>query len=104
MRIQRIVITGDVFRTTNGDPNQLFNARWLRDELAGVLHDLTGLIPEVVYRRNAADDGRELVTQWFELLGHAPSAAAWAATYGRTAPPALVDALGPDYEHALVVG
>src|SRR5262245_15455126 len=74
MRIERIAITGDVFRTTNGDPNQLFNARWLRDELADVLHDLTGLTPEVGYRRNAADDGRALVTEWFGLLGHEPSA------------------------------
>jgi hypothetical protein len=104
MRIERIVVTGDVFRTTNGDPNQLLNARWLHEEVAGVLHELTGLSPEVRYRRNAADDGRALVTEWFALLGHAPSTEAWAATYGKTAPPALVDALGPDYERALVVG
>jgi hypothetical protein len=104
MRIERIVITGDVFRTTNGDPNQLFNARWLHEELAAVLHELTGLCPELGYRRNAADDGRALLAEWFELLGHAPSAQAWAATYGATAPPALVAALAPDYERALVVG
>jgi hypothetical protein len=105
MRVGRIVITGDVFRTTNGDPNQLSNVRWLRGELLRVLHELTGLWPDVSYRRNAADDGRAVIAEWYRLLGHTPSLRAWAATFGETAPPnALVDALRPDYERALVIG
>jgi hypothetical protein len=105
MRIERIVITGDVFRTEGGEANQLSNVRWLRGELARVLHDLAGLWPDVSYRRNAADGGRAVVTEWYRLLGHTPSLAAWAATFGATVPPeALIDAMRPDYERALVVG
>jgi hypothetical protein len=104
MRIDRIVVTGDVFRTSDGDPNQIPNALWLQEELAGALYDLTGLPPAVAYRRNAADYGRALITEWFGLLGHAPSLAAWVATYGETAPPDLAKALEPDYERALVIG
>jgi hypothetical protein len=105
MRIERIVITGDVFRTTNGDPNQIFNVRWLRGELSRLLYDLTGLWPDIRYRRNASDDGRALVAEWYGLLGHTPSVEAWVATYDQTAPPpALVDALRPDFDRALVIG
>lgn len=105
MRIERIVITGDVFRTTNGDPNQLSNARWLRGEVSRLLYELTGLWPDVRYRRNAPDGGRALVTEWYRLLGHAPSVDAWAATYAQTIPPpALIDVLHPDYDRALVIG
>jgi hypothetical protein len=105
MRIERIVITGDVFRTTVGDPNQLSNVRWLRGEVARLLYELTGLWPDVRYRRNAPEDGRAVITEWYRLLGHAPSLEAWAATWGETAPPgALIEAMRPDYERALVVG
>jgi hypothetical protein len=104
MHVERIVITGDVFRTTIGEANQLTNVRWLCDELHDVLHELTGLRPEVGYRRNQADDGQAMIADWYGLLGHTPSLDAWAATYGKTAPPALIDALAPDYTRALVVG
>ena len=105
MRIERIVITGDVFRTTDGDPNQLSNVRWLRGELARLLYELTGLWPDVGYRRNAPDDGRAVIAEWYRLMGHVPSLAAWATTYGETAPPAtLIEAMRPDYERALVIG
>jgi hypothetical protein len=105
MRIERIVITGDVFRTHDGEASQLSNVRWLRGELARVLHELTGLWPDVGYRRNAADGGCAVIAEWYRLLGHAPSLGAWAATFGESAPPdALVDAMRPDYERALVVG
>src|SRR5688572_22606660 len=96
MRIARIVITGDVLRTTMGDANQLPNVRWLHEELAGVLRELTGLYPEVGYRRNAEGHGQAIAAEWYELLGHVPSTEAWAATYAMTAPPALIDALAPD--------
>src|SRR5262245_5843203 len=105
MRIERIVITGDVFRTHGGEANQLSNVRWLRGELARVLYELTGLLPDVGYRRNAADGGCVVIADWYRLLGHTPSLAAWAATFGETAPPsALIDAMRPDYERALVIG
>jgi SAM-dependent methyltransferase len=105
MRIERIVIAGDVFRTTDGDPNQLGNVRWLRGEVARLLYELTGLWPEIGYRRNAPDDGRAVIAEWYRLMGHAPSLEAWAATYGLTDPPAgLIEAMRPDYERALVVG
>jgi hypothetical protein len=103
MRIERIVITGDVFRTTVGDANQLGNVRWLRGELAR-LAELTGLRVEIAYRRNAPDGGQVVVADWLGLLGHAPSIEAWAATYGAAAPPALVEAVRPDYEGALAIG
>jgi hypothetical protein len=105
MRIERIVMTGDVFRTTCGDPNQLANVRWLRGELSRVLYELTGLWPDVRYRRNAPDDGYALIAEWYGLLGHVPSVEAWAATYSQVdPPPALVEALMPDYDRALVIG
>ena len=51
------------------------------------------------------DEGYALVTALYRLLGHAPSLEAWAATYGQTTPPpALVEALRPDYDRALVIG
>ncbi|HEX6001743.1 MAG TPA: hypothetical protein VFZ16_20460 [Hyphomicrobiaceae bacterium] len=105
MRIDRIVVTGDVLRTADGDPNQLFNVRWLRGELSRVLYELTGLWPDIRYRGNQPDDGRAVVAEWYRMLGHSPSVEAWAATYALTAPPsALVEALHPDYDRALVVG
>jgi glycosyltransferase involved in cell wall biosynthesis len=103
MRVERIVVTGDVFRTNGGDPNQLKNVRWLRSELSR-LYDLTGLCPEIGYRRNAADGGRAVVAEWYGLLGHAPSMEAWAATYGQVAPTDLIEAVRPDYDRALVIG
>jgi len=105
MRIERIVITGDVFRTYGDDPNQLSNVRWLRGELARVLYELTGLWPDVRYRRNAADEGRTIIAEWYRLLARTPSIEAWAATFGETAPPRpLIDELRPDYDRALVIG
>ena len=105
MPVERIVIAGDVFRTTDGDPNQLSNVRWLRGEFARLLYELTGLWPDVGYRRNAPDDGRAVIAEWYRLMGHAPSLEAWAATYGETAPPgALIEAMRPDYESSLVIG
>jgi hypothetical protein len=105
MRIERIAITGDVFRTTDGDPNQLGNARWLRGELSRPIYELTGLWPDVRYRRNAPDDGRAIIEVWYRLLGRTPSLEAWAATFAQTAPPAaLSEALSADYKRALVVG
>jgi hypothetical protein len=103
MRIDRVVITGDVFRTTVGDANQLANVRWLHGELAR-LAELTGLSVEIAYRRNADDGGRAVVADWLGLLGHAPSIEAWAATYATAAPPALVEAVRPDYEGTLAIG
>jgi hypothetical protein len=103
MRIERIVVTGDVFRTNGGDPNQLKNVRWLRSELSR-LYDLTGLCPEIGYRRNAADGGRAVIAEWYRLLGRAPSMEAWAATYGQVSPPDLIEAARPDYDRALVIG
>jgi hypothetical protein len=103
MRIDRIAITGDVFRTTVGDPNQLANVRWLHGELS-CLHGLTGLRPEIRYRLNAPDGGSVVISDWFALLGHTLSIEAWAATYGQAAPPDLVDAVRPDYDGALVIG
>jgi hypothetical protein len=59
----------------------------------------------VRYRRNAPEDGRAVVTEWYALLGRVPSLEAWAATWGEADPPgALVEAMRPDYERALVVG
>ncbi|HWE17320.1 MAG TPA: hypothetical protein VG758_09075 [Hyphomicrobiaceae bacterium] len=105
MRIERIVVTGDVFRTTDGDPNQLGNARWLRGELSRPIYELTGLWPDVRYRRNAPDDGRAIIGDWYRLLGHTPSLEAWAATFAQTAPPAALSAaLSTDYDRALVIG
>jgi hypothetical protein len=105
MRIERIVITGDVFRTTAGDPNQLYNVRWLHSELSPLLHELTGLPTELSYRRNGPDDGLAIITEWYQLLGHTPSLEAWAATLAETAPPdSLIDAMRPDYAGALVFG
>jgi hypothetical protein len=105
MRIERIVITGDVFRTEDGDPNQLYNVRWLRGELSRLLYELTGLRPDIVYRRNAPDEGRAVISEWYHLLGHIPSLQAWAATCNETAPPdALIEAMRPDYERALIIG
>jgi len=103
MRIERIVVTGDVFRTSDGDANQLANVRWLRGELSR-LYELTGLCPEIRYRRNGRDHGRAVVAEWYRLMGHAPSLEAWAATFGQAAAPALVEAMRPDYEGALVIG
>jgi len=105
MRIERIVITGDVFRTTRGDANQLSNVRWLRGELSRVLYELTGLLPDIRYRRNETDVGHAIIAEWYHLLGYSPSLETWAATFGETAPPrALIDEMRPDYERALVVG
>jgi glycosyltransferase involved in cell wall biosynthesis len=103
MRIERIVVTGDVFRTTAGEANQVGNVRWLRGELSR-LYELTGFCPEIRYRRNAPDDGRAVIHDWYRLMGRTPSLEAWAATFGDTAPPALVEAMRPDYEGALVIG
>jgi glucosyl-dolichyl phosphate glucuronosyltransferase len=105
MRVERIVITADVFRTTSGDADQLWNVGWLHDELAPILCEVTGLWPEIGYRRNGPDDGRAVIAQWYELLGQTPSRTAWVATFGITAPPqTLVEAMSPDYEGALVIG
>lgn len=105
MRIERIVVTGDVFRTTDGDANQRYNVQWLHGELAPLLHELTGLPSELRYRHNAPDDGRAVIAEWYRLLGHTPSLKAWAATLGETAPPgALIDVMRPDYAGALVFG
>jgi hypothetical protein len=105
MRIERIVMTGDVFRTTDGDAAQLYNVRWLRGELARLLYELTGLWPDIGYRRNAPDNGRAVIAEWYRLMGHVPSLKAWAATYGEIAPPGtLIEAMRADYERALVIG
>lgn len=105
MRIERIVVSGDIFRTHDGEPNQLSNVRWLRGEVSRVLYELTGLWPDVRFRGNAADDGRALIAECYRLLGRTPSIHAWAATFGESAPPfALIEALRPDYDRALVIG
>jgi hypothetical protein len=105
MAIERIVITGDVFRTSGGEANQLSNVRWLHAELARDLERLTGLLPEIRFRHNEPDAGRIIISRWYLLLGHTPSLEAWAATFNVTCPPSeLVDELRWDYERSLVIG
>jgi glycosyltransferase involved in cell wall biosynthesis len=112
MSVERIVFTGDVFRTTSGDADQLWNVSWLRDEFAPVLHELTGLWPIIRYRLEEPTQvrepmpglGRNVIAEWYRCLGHTPSPEAWAATFAQSAPPALIDLMRPDYERGLVIG
>jgi hypothetical protein len=105
MPIERVVITGDVFRTSGGEANQLSNVRWLHAELARDLERVTGLLPEIRFRCNEPDDGRMAISRWYLLLGHTPSLDAWAATFNIARPPReLVDELRQDYERSLVIG
>jgi glycosyltransferase involved in cell wall biosynthesis len=112
MSIERIVVTGDVFRTTSGDADQLWNVGWLCDEITPILTELTGLRPVIRYRLEERREARErmpglgrgTIAEWYRLLGHSPSLDAWAATFAQTAPAALVDAMRADYEGALVIG
>ena len=101
--VERIVLTGDVFRTVTGEAGQLKNVRWLSRRFRPLLMDLTALPVEERFRLNAADEGKAVIRKWFALLGEPVSLEAWARSFWRTPPRALINAMARDYRGSLVV-
>lgn len=101
----KIVVTGDILRTTTGDPNQFQNVKNLYEELYQPLCEATGQEPELRYRQNASDGGLSIIRQWYRIFDLSPSIDSWASIYANTNPPdQLVDELRHDYENTLVIG
>lgn len=98
-----MVLTGDVFRTTDGDGSQLPNVAWLERRFARMLGVITGIEPTIRFRLNGPDEGREVVKRWFKLLDAPADMDGWASTFWAQPTPQLVAAMAPDYEDALVV-
>lgn len=68
-----------------------------------MLSQLTGLTPEIRFRLNAPNQGREIIKNWYEILGAPVGVTGWAQTFWSNPPVALISAMQADYEESLVV-
>jgi hypothetical protein len=93
MKPTRILITGDLSRTTaDMAPNQLANARWVSDLIGKLLRDLTGLPVHVWFwdhGQGRLEAGKAFAAAIYECFGEEPSEAAWARIFWRNGLPAV---------------
>lgn len=68
-----------------------------------MLFRLTGLTPEIRFRLNAPDEGRGVIRHWYTTMGAPMGVTGWAQTFWSTPTTALISAMYPDYEGALVI-
>lgn len=99
MAFDRILLTGDAFRTVAGEPAQLANVQWLERILGPLLRDLTRLPMEISFPLAA-----RTVTDFVALQGGQIGLDGWARQFWSAPSDALVSALKASCEGALVVG
>lgn len=98
MDLNRILFTGDSFRTTEWlEPAQLRNASWLQEQFAPVLRSTTKLDSRLAFPLWGT------LSDWVRLQQD-PGYAAWAAAFWSEPTPELIDAVSRGTEGSLVVG
>lgn len=102
--INRLVFSGDVFRTKHGERNQLDSVRWLYKTFGSLLECITGLKGEIRLAGKAPFEGSDTLKEWYAILGEQElKASAWCKTFWNQPPQALIEAIRPEYENALVI-
>lgn len=99
---QRIVFTGDIFRTAGHlRPDQIWNVQWLQKQFGGLLESITGLPSEI--RFWGKEQSPDIIARAFDSLGEEISYDAWARNFWKTATADLSEVFYDDYRDALVV-
>ena len=95
----RIIFTGDSFRTTVGEPNQITNVAWLEEILGEFLRETTGL-PSI----NRLPIVTPSMSEFISLQGGEASLDGWARVFWARPTDALVSAISNGCADAVVVG
>lgn len=103
MEINRIALTGDAFRTKDGQPDQISNVVWLERHFGPLLQSLTGLPVTIRFPLNAVEPNADSVRRWVSLQGE-PGLDNWARSFWGPPTTALVDETARCTRNALVVG
>lgn len=102
--INRLVFSGDAFRTKHGERNQLDSVKWLYKTFGPLLEGITGLKGELRLAGGAPFEGNDTLKAWYALLGeYELNSIAWCKTFWSEPPQSLIDAVRPEYENALVI-
>ena len=101
--IRRIVFTGDVLRSSQGERSQLANVKWLYRRFSPILASVTGLEPEIRMAGSAPFVDAEPVIDLFRTMGEQPGIDAWARTFWATPSTDLIKKLEFDYSDSLVI-
>lgn len=109
MGIERIVFTGDFFRTSDyREPNQLGNVFRLHDLLAKGLAEATGLQPKIWFGQEVApgsraEEGASVPEDFFRAMYRTPGLQGWMDTFFKEPSEALLELLAPVFDRSLVV-
>jgi len=103
MQIDRILLTGDAFRTVLGEPLQAGNVEWLARHFGAMLHAVTALPVESRFPLNAEQASIDSVRHWVGLQGGL-GLENWAREFWGTPTPALCGEVERSAKSALVVG
>lgn len=66
--INRLVFSGDVFRTKHGERNQLDSVRWLYKTFGSLLECITGLKGEIRLAGTDPFEGSDTLKEWYAIL------------------------------------
>jgi hypothetical protein len=109
MRVDRILITGDFFRTTEKrDPTQLSNVLWLYNLVRDSLLQATGMQAAIWFGEHAVEKRTEFHTLQippaiFQTMGFEPSMAGWMMTYFSEPTEELVELVRREFAESLVL-
>ena len=109
MRIERIVFTGDFFRTSDfRDPNQLANVFRLHGLLSKALAKATGIQPIVWFGQEYPQDtyegpGASVPDDYFRAMYRVPNLYTWVDTFFKEPTDTLLELLAPVFDRSLVV-
>lgn len=109
MRIDRVIFTGDIFRTSESrELNQIGNVLWLRRLVGDALTEASGLVPSIWFGRHEFEESgdwsiRRIDHAFFEALGAGPSQECWAKTYFSEPNPRLISLIGNALGNAFIV-
>jgi hypothetical protein len=105
MSIDRIVFTGDIFRTTEAkEPIQLQNVFWLFRTMAWQVARVAGILPEICFRGANVQYGKDAIELAYRCFGLEPSLESWASLFWRhDIPDEAMTYFEQDYANALVV-
>ncbi len=109
MRIERIVLTGDFFRTSDHrEPNQLGNVFRLHGLISKALVKATGIQPTVWFGQEyplgrCEGQGTPVPEEYFRAMYRTPSLLSWIDTFFKEPTDALLEALAPAFDGSLVI-
>lgn len=108
LNINKIVFTGDIFRTHKLEPNQIYNVVNILEVFGPVLKKISNLPVFVGYwglfLPSNIKPNSQILIESYRILNSSPDLFGWAANFWSAADKCLVDLLRNDYSESLVIG